>query len=609
MAKKTPKTIYPNKAEQTYARNLQKHFRVLGSYILSEFDSLAKEIDSEAEMRSVRGDININQRINNLMKKIKKNALGYVDEKEVGKDAARFLKNVNAVNKSNTSTQIGARGINPVASESWLSAFMNQKIKENVGYITTIRSETLEKVEEIITEAVNTGKSSVDIRKQLTERVGISENRAKFIARDQTGSVLGQLNAARHTENGIRAYRWRDSDDLAVRDSHKERDGKIYFYADGEMLPGEDYNCRCVAEPVFDEELVELGLLDPSEIYSMPAAVPEAEESPESSEERQWELEKIEIREAIKKGAELTVDEIKDVGSKLGSRIEEEIKKTYDERLYEYNKMAEKYKKDEEKIQNVIERSYLDKLHPDYVERSVMLEMADQLNKDGDALHKLYYTLIDTREEIATKRLKEFRELGSGKMDFSKRSSTENKKVLNYVIQHLPKSWVDAFKSETIYSPQVKRGYHRKKNESFRKTWKELGYTEKDLNSNKYLGSYYTTIALSGSGERNKRRVTFHELAHLAENLLPHIKEKEHEFYASRTEGELTQWMGEGYDKHEVARKDNFIDLYMGKDYGNTKESSYELLSMGIESVFSGSYDLTEDPDYMSFVYGMLFTQ
>ena len=283
MAKKTPKTLYPNKAEQTYARNLQKHFRALGSYILSEFDSLAKEIDSEAEMRSVRGDININQRINNLMKKIKKNALGYVDEKEVGKDAARFLKNVNAVNKSNTSTQIGARGINPVASEPWLSAFMNQKIKENVGYITTIRSETLEKVEEIITESVNDGKSSVDIRKQLAERVGISENRAKFIARDQTGSVLGQLNAARHTENGIRAYRWRDSDDLAVRDSHKERDGKIFFYADGEMLPGEDYNCRCVAEPVFDEELVELGLLDPSEVSSMPDAS-EIPEEPDNQE-------------------------------------------------------------------------------------------------------------------------------------------------------------------------------------------------------------------------------------------------------------------------------------------------------------------------------------
>ena len=37
------------------------------------------------------------------------------------------------------------------------------------------------------------------------------------------------------------------------------------------------------------------------------------------------------------------------------------------------------------------------------------------------------------------------------------------------------------------------------------------------------------------------------------------------------------------------------------------KETSfYELLSMGLESVYRGSYDLTQDEDFADFIYGIL---
>lgn len=62
-------------------------------------------------------------------------------------------------------------------------------------------------------------------------------------------------NAQRHIDAGITAFRWSDSDDAAVRPSHRERNGIIFFYADDPLLPGEEMDCRCVAEPVFDDEL------------------------------------------------------------------------------------------------------------------------------------------------------------------------------------------------------------------------------------------------------------------------------------------------------------------------------------------------------------------
>jgi hypothetical protein len=44
----------------------------------------------------------------------------------------------------------------------------------------------------------------------------------------------------------------------------------------------------------------------------------------------------------------------------------------------------------------------------------------------------------------------------------------------------------------------------------------------------------------------------------------------------------------------------------MGKDYGNTADSGYEILSMGMEGLYTGSHNLKEDPEYQDFIYGIM---
>ncbi|GFI04179.1 hypothetical protein IMSAGC005_03031 [Lachnospiraceae bacterium] len=112
-------------------------------------------------------------------------------------------------------------------------------------------------------------------------------------------------------------------------------------------------------------------------------------------------------------------------------------------------------------------------------------------------------------------------------------------------------------------------------------------------------------IALGGIG-RQVQRCAFHEMGHFYEELFPEIRKLEHEFYNRRTSGEDLQCLGYGYRKNEVTRFDHFIDPYMGKDYGNTETSGYELLSMGMESVFMDAYDLSKDTEYQDFIFGIL---
>jgi uncharacterized protein with gpF-like domain len=95
-----------------------------------------------------------------------------------------------------------------------------------------------------------------------------SDERAAFIARDQTASFTSNLNRARQTDLGISEYIWRNQDDERVvgnpsglfpegsskHRNHWEREGKTYRWDDppADGNPGEPILCRCWAEPVID---------------------------------------------------------------------------------------------------------------------------------------------------------------------------------------------------------------------------------------------------------------------------------------------------------------------------------------------------------------------
>lgn len=89
--------------------------------------------------------------------------------------------------------------------------------------------------------------------------------RAKLIARNEIGTALGNINKDQQTSVGVRQYRWETADDERVRDSHRVLDGKVFswegegqaydyaFNGGNYVIPGEAYNCRCVAIPIIPE--------------------------------------------------------------------------------------------------------------------------------------------------------------------------------------------------------------------------------------------------------------------------------------------------------------------------------------------------------------------
>lgn len=115
-----------------------------------------------------------------------------------------------------------------------------------------------------LTEMFRSAQAKGERHETLVERVqgitGAGFKRAKLIARDQTVKHNAVIRQETARSLGITHYIWRDSGDEAVRPFHKRLRGKKFAYADPPVTdayghrnnPGEDYNCRCVDEPVVD---------------------------------------------------------------------------------------------------------------------------------------------------------------------------------------------------------------------------------------------------------------------------------------------------------------------------------------------------------------------
>ncbi|MGY4689335.1 phage head morphogenesis protein [Salibacterium sp. K-3] len=149
-------------------------------------------------------------------------------------------------------------GVDPTMNESWLASFMETAVAENVSRIKSIDRQYHDDIKTIVIQGVRSGESLNEMAEKIKRTSGVGKRRAVFIARDQTGSIMGDITKRRHQEMGLTKFRWRDSSDGRVREKHRELDGKVFTWekgADG-LYPGKEYNCRCVPEPL-EEELFE----------------------------------------------------------------------------------------------------------------------------------------------------------------------------------------------------------------------------------------------------------------------------------------------------------------------------------------------------------------
>jgi len=147
-------------------------------------------------------------------------------------------------------------GADVLFAEPNVAAAAETFIVENVALIRNMPVKTLAEIEGIVTRGVPSGALHRDIASDIRTRIGMGKTRARVIARDQISKFYGQVARVRQGAMGVTHFIWRTAGDERVRDEHISLDGRRFAWATGapgEGAPGEPVQCRCYADPDFDD--------------------------------------------------------------------------------------------------------------------------------------------------------------------------------------------------------------------------------------------------------------------------------------------------------------------------------------------------------------------
>jgi hypothetical protein len=184
-----------------------------------------------------------------------------------------------------------------------------------------------------------------------------------------------------------------------------------------------------------------------------------------------------------------------------------------------------------------------------------------------------------------------------------RKTRATTRKPLLGAFEYYPRSWIQKTIDDAVA------------HNDFIDTWKEKrGYHSGRL------------IVLDGSDYAEMFETAIHEWGHHFEQLITcgpspqlykdrkfnvvsdesakFICQAERIFYDRRTAGEKSTWLGSPYGRSEIAKRDNFLSAYMGKDYGD--QPDFELVSMGFQYAYCSPLKLEKDPDMESWIYGIL---
>ena len=199
--------------------------------------------------------------------------------KQIGPWATRqSAKLLNQVQKSNiksykSKSKALGKAFQVGLGDTEVGSVATRLLLEQVALIKSIPIEAGTRAQEIAYEAVLHGTRAqpnedtiAELQKQLGLTTEVAITRAKLIAVTETARATASINQARAMAVGSGQYRWHNSGDDAVRDSHKFWNGKrmqgqIHSWDDPPTLddgtkghPGTFPRCRCFAEPIFDDE-------------------------------------------------------------------------------------------------------------------------------------------------------------------------------------------------------------------------------------------------------------------------------------------------------------------------------------------------------------------
>lgn len=280
-AKYRPK--YPDSAEREYLRMVNAYMAIEKEILIKYLPELKRILNEGTQLRADSKKENEEKRkiarfsaIDNtivrltiLFKNIKREldaAFGLYDlKRQINKIASLDHKLTIREWKKAVSKTLGINLLDDYYSGEYYQTMLEKWVSENVDLIKTVPNQSLDKMKELVYQNYMKGSTTTDIVKEIQRQYGMSKRHAKLIARDQTAKLNAAITESQQREAGVSRYKWSGVMDQRERKSHRELEGHIFSWDNPPDVgkgrrchPGQDYQCRCCAIPVFDIDKLDL---------------------------------------------------------------------------------------------------------------------------------------------------------------------------------------------------------------------------------------------------------------------------------------------------------------------------------------------------------------
>ncbi len=274
---------FPEIAEREYVRLANEYMAIEKDVLLKYIPELKRILDegtqyntdsrkdNEKKRKTARfsGIDNTIVRLGILFDSMQKeldSAFGLYDLKRRVNDIANLDHKLTVAEwKKAVSRTLGIDILSDYYSGDFYREMLAKWVSANVDLIKTVSKESLRSLKEKVYSDYMNGRSTTDIVKKLQRQYGMDKRRARLIARDQTAKLNADITQSQQRDAGVSQYKWSTSLDGRVRKSHRALGGKIFNWdeppeTDGgrRCHPGEDYQCRCCAIPIFDLDRLDL---------------------------------------------------------------------------------------------------------------------------------------------------------------------------------------------------------------------------------------------------------------------------------------------------------------------------------------------------------------